>query len=48
MPIRVNEVEAIARFDEVSKTREFAAAAGRVAVRPITATVKRLAQRPMT
>jgi hypothetical protein len=37
LPIRVNEVEAIAKLDELSRTREFTAALGRAAVRPVTA-----------
>jgi hypothetical protein len=36
LPIRVNEIEAIAKLNEVSTTREFVAAAGRAAVRPLT------------
>jgi hypothetical protein len=46
LPIRVNEVEALAKLDEVSKTREFVAAAGRAAVRPVTAAVS-MARRPV-
>ena len=46
LPIRVNEVEAIARLDEVSRTREFAAAMGRAAVRPVTSAVN-MATRPV-
>jgi len=46
LPIRVNEVEALAKLDEVSKTREFLAAAGRAAVRPVTAAVN-IARRPV-
>ena len=37
LPIRVNEVEALAKLEELSRTREFIAAAGRQAVRPVTA-----------
>ena len=39
LPIRVNEIEAIAKLDELSHGREFAAALGRAAVRPATAAV---------
>jgi hypothetical protein len=39
LPIRVNEVEALAKLDEVSKTREFTAAVGRAAGRPVTSAV---------
>jgi hypothetical protein len=44
LPIRVNEVEAIAKLDELSKTREFAAAVGRAAVRPVTSAANMLAR----
>jgi hypothetical protein len=46
LPIRVSEVEAIAKLAEVSRTREFVAAAGRAAVRPVTAAVS-MARRPV-
>ena len=36
LPIRANEVEALAKLDEVSRTREFSAAMGRAAARPFT------------
>jgi len=39
LPIRVSEIEAIARLDELSHASEFAAAMGRAAVRPATAAV---------
>jgi hypothetical protein len=39
LPIRVNEVEAIAKLDELSKTKEFAEAAGQAIARPVTSTV---------
>ena len=39
LPIRVNEVEAIAKLDDLSKTQEFADAAGRAIARPVTSTV---------
>src|SRR5215467_7333121 len=39
LPIRVNEVEAIAKLDDLSKTKEFADAAGRAIARPVTSTV---------
>jgi hypothetical protein len=39
LPIRVNEVEAIAKLDELSKTKEFAEAAGKAIARPVTSTV---------
>ena len=39
LPIRVNEVEAIAKLDDLSKTKEFAEAAGRAIARPVTSTV---------
>jgi len=42
LPIRVNEVEAIAKLDELSKTKEFAEAAGKAIARPITSTVNML------
>jgi hypothetical protein len=42
LPIRVNEVEAIARLDDLSKTKEFADAAGRAIARPVTSTVNML------
>src|SRR5262245_23698944 len=37
LPIRVTERAALAKLDEVSKSREFVAAMGRAAVRPVTA-----------
>src|SRR5262245_18827344 len=46
LPIRVNEVEAIAKLNEVSRTREFVAAAGRAAVRPVTAAAN-MVRRPV-
>jgi len=46
LPVRVNEVEALAKLDEVSKTREFTAAMGRAAVRPVTAAAN-MATRPL-
>ncbi|HTY78141.1 MAG TPA: hypothetical protein VMI34_10020 [Candidatus Bathyarchaeia archaeon] len=39
LPIRVNEVEAIAKLDELSKTKEFVEAAGKAIARPVTSTV---------
>jgi len=39
LPIRVNEVEAIAKLDDLSKTKEFAEAAGKAIARPVTSTV---------
>ena len=42
LPIRVNEVEAIAKLDDLSKTKEFADAAGRAIARPVTSTVNML------
>ena len=39
LPIRVNEVEAIAKLDELSRTKEFAEAAGKAIARPVTSTV---------
>jgi hypothetical protein len=42
LPIRVNEVEAIAKLDELSKTKEFAEAAGKAIARPVTSTVNML------
>jgi hypothetical protein len=39
LPIRVNEVEAIAKLDELSRTKEFAEAAGQAIARPVTSTV---------
>jgi hypothetical protein len=42
LPIRVNEVEAIAKLDELSRTKEFADAAGRAIARPVTSTVNML------
>jgi hypothetical protein len=42
LPIRVNEVEAIAKLDDLSKTQEFAEAAGKAIARPVTSTVNML------
>jgi hypothetical protein len=42
LPIRVNEVEALAKLDDLSKTKEFAEAAGRAIARPVTSTVNML------
>jgi len=42
LPIRVNEVEALAKLDDLSKTKEFAEAAGKAIARPITSTVNML------
>ena len=42
LPIRVNEVEAIAKLDDLSKTKEFAEAAGKAIARPVTSTVNML------
>jgi len=39
LPIRVNEVEALAKLDDLSKTKEFAEAAGKAIARPVTSTV---------
>jgi len=39
LPIRVNEVEAIAKLDDLSNTKEFAEAAGKAIARPVTSTV---------
>jgi hypothetical protein len=39
LPIRVHEVEAIAKLDDLSKTTEFAEAAGKAIARPVTSTV---------
>ena len=35
LPIRVNEMEALARLDELSRTREFMSAMGRAVARPV-------------
>jgi hypothetical protein len=40
--IRVNEVEAIGKLDDLNKTAEFAEAAGRAIARPVTSTVNML------
>jgi hypothetical protein len=40
--IRVNEVEAIGKLDDLSKTAEFTEAAGRAIARPVTSTVNML------
>src|SRR5262249_19751247 len=37
LPIRVNEVEVLSALDNVSRSREFTAAAGRAIARPVTA-----------
>lgn len=42
LPIRVNEVEALAKLDDLSKTKEFAEAAGKAIARPVTSTVNML------
>ena len=42
LPIRVNEVEALAKLDDLSKTKEFAEAAGKALARPVTSTVNML------
>ena len=42
LPIRVNEVEALAKLDDLSKTKEFAEAAGNAIARPVTSTVNML------
>jgi hypothetical protein len=42
LAIRVNEVEAIGKLDDLSKTREFAEAAGKAIARPVTSTVNML------
>lgn len=42
LPIRVNEVEALAKLDNLSKTKEFAEAAGKAIARPVTSTVNML------
>src|SRR6266481_7079345 len=39
LAIRVTEVEAIAKLDDLSKTKEFAEAAGKAIARPVTSTV---------
>lgn len=46
LPIRVNEIEAIAKLDEFSKAGEFTAALARAAVRPVTSAVN-MATRPV-
>lgn len=46
LPIRVNEIEAIAKLDEFSAGREFTAAAARAAARPVTSAVN-MATRPV-
>src|SRR6266542_1941446 len=38
LPIRVNEVEALAKLDDLSKTKQFAEAAGKAIARPVTST----------
>ena len=42
LPIRVNEVEALAKLDQLSGTKEFAEAAGKAIARPVTSTVNML------
>jgi hypothetical protein len=42
LPIRVNEVEALAKLDDLNKTKEFAEAAGKAIARPVTSTVNML------
>ena len=42
LAIRVSEVHAIGKLDELSKTKEFAEAAGRAIARPVTSTVNML------
>jgi len=42
LPIRVNEVEALAKLDDRSKPKEFAEASGRAIARPVTSTVNML------
>jgi len=42
LSIRVNEVEALAKLDDLSKTKEFAEAAGKAIARPVTSTVNML------
>jgi len=42
LPIRVNEVEALAKLDDLSKTKEFVTAAGKAIARPVTSTVNML------
>ena len=42
LPIRVNEVEALAKLDDLSNTKEFAEAAGKAIARPVTSTVNML------
>jgi hypothetical protein len=42
LPIRVNEVEALAKLEDLSKTKEFAEAAGKAIARPVTSTVNML------
>ena len=44
LPIRANEMEALAKLDELSRTREFAAAVGRAAARPVTAAANMIVQ----
>lgn len=39
LPIRVNEMEALARLDELSRTREFMSAMGRAVARPVGSAV---------
>jgi hypothetical protein len=38
LAIRVNEMEAIGKLEDLSKTKEFAQAAGRAIARPVTST----------
>jgi hypothetical protein len=42
LTVRVTEVHAIGKLDELSKTKEFAEAAGRAIARPVTSTVNML------
>jgi hypothetical protein len=42
LPIRVNEVEALAKLEDLSNTKEFAEAAGKAIARPVTSTVNML------
>ncbi len=42
LPVRVNEVEALAKLDDLSNTKEFAEAAGKAIARPVTSTVNML------
>lgn len=44
LSVRVNEVEAIAKLEELKQTGEFSAAAGRAAMRPVTSAASMLAR----